>query len=179
MKSTPSNTVEGVFRHVVYSPKGEAEGVLIESGGAPLQIVFERHDVDAATAFEPVAEGQSVVVEAALEGPSPKGEGEHPVHAYGRLVSVDGRKPTKPKAASGPAYRGRVVRFNYARHGAANGVVLHTGDFIHTRPEGLARLKLKVGDEVEADGDAQRLVDGMGWAVEATVVNGKTVKPHG
>ena len=70
------------------------------------------------------------------------------------------------------------MRVNYARHGAANGVILDTGDFIHTRPEGMAKLKLKVGDPVAADGDAQRLADDSGWAVEASMVNGKPVKPR-
>jgi len=152
--------------------------VLLQVEGRPLQIVFQRHDAESATAFDNVDEGQTVVVEAELQGASPKGQSEHPVYAYSRLVPVDGRKPAKPRAASGPAYRGNVTRFNYARHGAANGVVLDTGDFIHLKPEGMARLKLKIGDKVEADGDAQMLAGGTGWAVEAVTVNGKAVQ-HG
>jgi len=65
---------------------------------------------------------------------------------------------------------------NFARHGEANGVVLDSGDFIHTKPEGMKRLRLKIGDAVEADGDAQRLADDTGWAVDATSVNGRVVK---
>ena len=45
----------------------------------------------------------------------------------------------------------------------------------------VAALKLAVGDEVHAEGDAQRLVDDRGWAVEAVEVNGRPVKarkPH-
>jgi hypothetical protein len=112
------------------------------------------------------------------QGPSPKGRAEHPVYEFGELLSIDGSKPVKPKTRPGPAYQGKVVRFNFAKHGAANGVVLDSGDFIHTKPEGMAKLRLKIGDLVEADGDAQRLVDDAGWAVEATVVNGKVVKAH-
>lgn len=177
--SNHSETLDGVFRHMIYSPRGEHEGVLLERRGEPLQLVFEHHDEEAPGAFAGVRPGQTVSVEAVAQGPSPKGKGEHPVHAFVRLLSVDGAPPAPPKpAAGGAAYRGKVVRFNHARHGAANGVVLDTGDFIHTRPEGLARLKIKVGDTVEADGDAQRLADDAGWAVEAATVNGKAVQPH-
>lgn len=165
------------FEHPIYSPKGEIEGVLLSAEGAPVQIVFERHDSESPAAFEGVRPGQTVRVETELLGPSPKGAAEHAVHAFGRLLEVDGRKPSKPSATAAAGYRGTIVRFNYARHGAANGVVLDTGDFIHTKPDGLARLKLKIGAVVTADGDARQLVDGSGWAVEATVVNGKSVAP--
>lgn len=55
----------------------------------------------------------------------------HPVFGYVRLVSIDGRKPIKRIAAKGAAFTGIVTRFNYARHGEPNGVVLDNGDFIH------------------------------------------------
>jgi hypothetical protein len=170
--------IEASFKHLIFSPHGGVEGVLLESADGPLQLVFERHDEASPLAFDAVREGQTVVVDAAPQGPSDKGEGAHPVYLHRRLRSVDGRKPAKPKAAAGAAYQGTVVRFNYARHGAPNGVVLDTGDFIHTRPDGLARLKLKIGDVVRADGDAQLLASGTGWAVEAVSVNGRKIKPH-
>lgn len=176
MRSKSPAAVTGTFRHMIYSPRGDHEGVLLDSDGEPLQLVFDRHDALGGAVFEQVAPGQLVSVDAVPQGPSPKGEGEHPVYAFGRLLSIDGQKPAKPKAAPrGAAYQGRVVRLNHARHGAANGVVLDTGDFIHTKPDGMLRLKLKVGDVVRADGDAQRLADDSGWAVEATQVNGKTL----
>ena len=115
--------VTGVFRHLIYSPRGEIEGVLVEADGAPLQIVFPKHDELAGLSFAALKDGQAVVLEATPAEPSSKGDGEHPVFAYERLVSVDGRKPERSKSAAGPAYRGSVVRLNYARHGAANGVI--------------------------------------------------------
>lgn len=179
MKNKLQAALEGNFLHAIYAPHGEIEGVLIDARGEPVQIVFEHHDDASAAAFEGVSAGQAVVIESAPLGPSPKGDAEHCVHSFVRLVSVDGAAPARRRAAQdGPAYRGRVVRFNHARHGVSNGVVLDSGDFIHTKPEGLAKLKLKVGDTVEADGDAQRLVDDSGWAVDATVVNGRAVKPR-
>jgi hypothetical protein len=169
-------TIEGVFQHVIYSPRGDVEGALLEVSGAPAQLVFERHDEAGAEAFHGVEPGQRVVVEATPQGPSPKGDAEHAVYAFGRLASVNGRKPVRRKpAAAGAAYNGKVARFNYARHGAPNGVVLDTGDFIHTKPEGLARFKLKIGDTVAADGDAVALSTGGGYVVEATTINGKPV----
>ena len=167
--------IHGQFKHLVYSPQGGIEGVLIASADGPAQIVFDKHDDASAESFAHLRDDQQVVVEATPAGPSSKGEAAHPVHDFVRLVSVDGQKPAKRRAASGAAYRGVVVRFNYARHGAANGVVLDTGDFIHTKPDGMAMLGLAIGDAVEADGDAQMLSTGTGWAVEAAWVNGKAV----
>jgi hypothetical protein len=167
--------IEGTFEHVIYSPKGAIEGVLLSADGDPLQIVFRREDELAAVAFEGIAEGQLLVVEASPQGPSPKGKPAHAVYEFGRLVSIDGKKPPKPKAKVGAAYQGKIVRFNYARHGQPNGVVLDSGDFIHTKPDGLLKLKLKVGDTVRADGDAHLLATGHGWAVEASEINGKPV----
>ncbi len=164
--------IEGKFLHLIFSPRGGIEGVLLEHDGRPVQLVFEKHDELSPLRFEPLRGGQDVVVEARPAGPSAKGDAEHPVFDHVRLISVDGLKPVRPKAA-GAAYQGVVARLNYARHGAANGVVLDTGDFIHIRPDGMARLRLRVGDEVAADGDAQLLSTGAGWAVEATRVNGK------
>ncbi len=168
--------IQGTLMHAVYSPKGGIEGVMLEANGVALQLVFDGDEEASADAFAGIAEGQPVVVEAAPRRPSPKGKAAHAVYEFGRLVSVDGKKPARSKR--GAAYQGAVVRFNYARHGAANGVVLDSGDFIHTTPDGLAKLKLRVGDTVHADGDAHLLATGLGWAVEASTVNGKPVMAH-
>ena len=178
MSSQTPVKIRGTLMHAVYSPTGGIEGVLVEANGAPLQLVFGHDDEASADAFARIAEGQIVVVEAVPQGESPKGKAAHAVYGFGRLVSVDGRKPAKPKVKRSAAYQGVVMRFNYARHGAANGVVLDSGDFIHTTPDGLAKLKLKVGDAVHADGDAHLLATGLGWAVEASMVNGKPVAAH-
>jgi hypothetical protein len=176
MASKPGKSIIGKFAHLVYSPKGAVEGVLLDVGRKPAQIVFEKCDEQSARAFEDLKKGQKVVLKAKRLGPSPKGEAEHPVFSYIRLVSVDGIKPTARKRAKGTTFSGTVVRFNYARHGARNGVVLDTGDFVHTRPEGLVGLKIKLGDKVSADGDTQPLVGGRGNVIEAIRVNGKRVR---
>ena len=49
--------------------------------------------------------------------------------------------------------------------------MLDNGDFVHTRPQGFARLNLKVGDRVQAEGRVRPLATGEGRVVEAARVN--------
>jgi hypothetical protein len=175
MSTHQTETIEGTFECVVYSPRGELEGVLLDVGGKPVQVVFEPHDSERYGRLADIDSGQTVVVKASAQSLSDKGKPAHAVFDLVELVTIDGRPPGKPITADGAAYKGKVVRLNFARHGEPNGVVLDSGDFIHTKPHGFKRLKLKLGDMVEADGDAQQLVTGKGWAVEAYVVNGKLV----
>lgn len=166
-------SVEGTFQHLVYSPKGTVEGLVIETDGAPAQFVCDGHDPAASAGLDKLKAGQAVVIEGTVAEPSPKGKPAHEVYQLERLVSVDG-KPVAP--AHKPAdVSGTVVRFNYAKHGAPNGVVLDSGDFVHTKPDGLERLGLKLGDTVKAEGDARPLAGGAGRVVEARTVNGKPV----
>jgi hypothetical protein len=171
-----AEAVKGKFQYVIFSPKGSVEGVLLEVEREPTQIVFDRHDEASSLDFETLKKGQNLVVRAKRQSPSLKGQSQHPVFGYVRLVSIDGRKPVKRKAAKGAAFAGVVTRFNYARHGEPNGFVLDNGDFIHTKPRGLAGLKLEVGDKVSADGEVRPLKGGGGRVVEAVRVNGKRVK---
>ncbi|MDB5846714.1 MAG: hypothetical protein JWP29_466 [Rhodoferax sp.] len=167
--------IEGRFVQLIYSPKGAIEGLLIDTDGTPTQFATDPHDPVTAQLFADLRPGQALVVEGTEAGPSPKGEGAHFVYRFERLASVDGREPD---VAHGPGEAsGRVVRFNYARHGEANGVVLDSGDFVHTRPDGMARLGLKIGDTVHAEGPARPLVTGAGRVIEAHSVNGKPVGP--
>lgn len=164
-------TIQGQFRHLIYSPHGGVEGVLMGVADGVVQIVFDKHDDASPLAFEHLRDGEALVIDAHPAKPSSKGEAEHPVYDFVRLKSIEGAMPAKRKVAAGAAYRGVVVRLNYARHGVPNGVVLDSGDFIHLKPDGMAKLGFKVGDRCEADGDAQRLGSDGGWAVEATTVN--------
>ncbi|CAN5914628.1 hypothetical protein BH11PSE13_BH11PSE13_45760 [soil metagenome] len=168
-------SVEGQFQQIVFSPKGGIEGVLIDTDGVPTQFVTDPHDPAVAELFGKLRAGQSLVIEGSEAGPSPKGEAAHSVYDFERLVSVDGKAP-KAQHPHGDVV-GTVVRFNYAKHGAANGVVLDNGDFVHTKPDGFERLGLKVGDKVKAEGEARALVTGEGRVIEAHTVNGKPVSP--
>ncbi|WP_076998195.1 hypothetical protein [Variovorax sp. KK3] len=174
-EAIPVWSVEGRFQHLIYSPKGAVEGVLIDTDGISTQFVIDPHDPSVAEQFTGLRAGQTLVVEGIEAGPSPKGEPAHTVYAFERLASVDGKEPATVRPHEEAA--GTVVRFNYAKHGAANGVVLDNGDFIHTRPEGLDRLGLKIGDKVKAEGAARPLVTSTGRVIEARSVNGKPVAP--
>lgn len=168
-------TIDGEFQYPIYSPKGGIEGALLHAGNELVQLVFEPHGGPGAEAFAGLKAGEAVSVEARAAGPSDKGDAQHAVYRFERLVSVNGNKPAGPVPGARAPYSGIVVRLNFARHGEANGVVLDSGHFIHTKPDGMARLKLEVGDRVEADGEARPLVNGAGQVVEAAVVNGKRV----
>lgn len=166
-------SVEGRYTQLVYSPRGTLEGLLIDADGITTQFVFDRHDEPPAAPLLALRAGQTLVVEGSEAGPSPKGEAAHTVYDFVRLVSVDGRAVAPAPATS--EVSGSVVRFNYARHGQPNGVVLDSGDFVHTRPDGFARLGLRIGDRVRAEGASRPLVSGEGRVLEATRVNGRTL----
>lgn len=162
-------SVEGQFQHLLYSPKGTVEGLMIDSAGVPVQFVLEGPFPPAVTGLMALQPGQSVVIEGTVAAPSPKGEADHEVFHLQRLVTVDG----KPAPDAHPVHHiaGTVARFHYARHGSPNGVLLDTGDFIHTKPDGMARLALNIGDKVRAEGPTRPLATGTGQVMEAHTVN--------
>ena len=172
MKAQKKLTLSATFAHLIFSPKGTIEGVMLTADDADMQIVFDKEDESAAAAFEGVVAGQEVEVEVKPAKPSDKGESAHAVYQLERVRSIEGAA-----ASSTPeAFTGTVVRLNYARHGQPNGVILDTGDFVHTKPHGMAKLALTIGQKVKAKGSARRLSVGTGRVIEATAVNGKTIE---
>ena len=137
--------------------------------------MLAKDDAAGAALVATLKPGQSVTVAGDLVPPSGKGAGVHPVRELDKIVAVDGKAPKKASLAV-DGYAGAIVRLNYARHGVPNGYVLDSGDFIHVKPDGFAKLGLKVGDMVMAEGDAHFLATGGGWAVEAVTVNRKSVR---
>ncbi|CAN5457876.1 hypothetical protein BH09PSE6_BH09PSE6_03640 [soil metagenome] len=168
--------LDAEFQSLVFSPRGEVEGFLVTHQGAVSQLVFDRHDEESPSLIRSLILGQKLKLKARPAEPSDKGPSEHAVFDFSELISIDGAPAMHSEADGDDGYEGIVVRLNYARHGAANGVILDTGDFVHLKPEGMSRLRLKVGDKVRAHGDATQLVTGDGWAVEAQTVNGRAVK---
>jgi hypothetical protein len=173
VQATDIWSVKGRFQHLVYSPKGAIEGLIIDTDGVPTQYVTEPHDSAVQTLLSGLSLGQVLVLEGTEAGPSPKGEPQHTVYHLERIASVDGRTPMpqRPHVIT----EGKIVRFNYARHGEPNGVVLDNGDFVHTRPDGMAELGLRIGDAVAAEGEARLLTTGHGRVVEAIRVNGQVI----
>ena len=169
--------LKGRFQYLIFSPKGSVEGLLIEAAHTSTQIVFDRHDKESPLAFETLVKGQQLAVRAKRRHPRKKSKGGNAVFDFGRLLSIDGHKPIKKKGTTSVTFTGVVARFNFARHGEPNGVILDSGDFIHTKPHGLVGLALKVGDKVSARGASRSLKVGRGMVVEAKLINGKRIAP--
>ncbi len=168
-------SVEGQFQHVIYSPKGAIEGFIIHTDDTPTQFVIDSQDSSVTEQIAKLRKNQILVVEGIAAAPSPKGEAEHTVYQFERIASIAGRPV--PPVHTPQKVKGTVVRFNHAKHGERNGLVLDTGDFIHTKPDGLAGLHIEIGDMVEAEGDAKRLAGRDGYVIEARTLNGKPVGP--
>lgn len=168
--------VEGVFQQLVYSPRGAVEGVLIDTDGIATQFVTDPHDAPTTELLAALRPGQTLVLEGVEAGSSKHGEPPHTVYLFERLTAVDGRPPEVAPPHANVA--GRVVRLNHARHGAPNGVLLDSGDFVHTRPDGFETLGLKIGDTLEAEGPARPLATGTGRVIEAHRANGHALAPR-
>ena len=172
-----NTTIEGVFRQLIYGPKGSIEGVMILVDGEPAQLVFDRERAMQGLQFLALEPGQAVTVSAVAREERDRNVA-HDVYELLDLLKVDGRKARKLKPAGAAIYSGVVVRLNYARHGEVNGVVLDTGDFVHTTPHGFIGLRLKSGSTVKASGMVRALQHGGGNVIDATRVNGKVIKRH-
>lgn len=153
--------------HYNFSPKGGLEGLIVEAGGQTAQVVCPPYLAPGLAAA--VAEGAAVELAVEPAGPSDKGPAAHPVFDLLDLPA------TGDDAEGDAADAGTVTRLNYARHGAPNGVVLDTGDFVHLKPDGFRQLGLQVGDRVAFEGDSKAMTLG-GRVIEATTVNGVAVR---
>ncbi|MDY3555480.1 hypothetical protein R5W24_004623 [Gemmata sp. JC717] len=154
----------GTVRQHNFSPKGEIEGVLLDTDSGPVQVNFPHGPGAARSVPTPGALLRLIVApdhRAADHAP-----GDHPVYEF--VSDAD---------AAAPVAEGVVARLNYARHGEPNGVVLDTGDFVHLKPHGMRQVALAVGTRVVAEGTARPTVTGH-RVIEATVVNG-TELAHG
>lgn len=152
--------LEGRVTQFIYSPRGGLEGLLVDVEGVDVQFVVPEHLAWHAARLKL---GESASFTGCPRGPSNKGEPAHEVYELSELPSV---QTDHDDANGGHRIRGKVVRFNYAKHGEANGVILDTGDFLHTKPAELKKLGWQVGDEVEATGSRSRLFDGLGAVIE-------------
>jgi len=126
------------------SPKGEIEGAVIKTATGTAQVNFPKHG-EASLAID-----DDIDVAVELE----HDDGDHEVYL---LAAANGE--------SG----GTVTRFNYARHGEVNGYHLDDGTFVHVKPDGARKYKIKVGDRITAAGDRRPGRD-------AVVIEAKSVK---
>lgn len=162
----------GVIVQFNYSPRGSVEGMLIRAEDRTVQVNVPP-DAWPVMAHA-VAIGQETRVAATAEPESPKhDEGDHPVY---RLVSFN-PSSEEPEEVDPASVEGIVARLNYTRHGAPNGVVLESGDFVHLKPDGMRKTGLRIGDRIAAAGKARRMLMGR-LVVEGEVVNGIVIAPN-
>ncbi|WP_435021722.1 hypothetical protein TA3x_002524 [Tundrisphaera sp. TA3] len=171
--------LKGSIRAVNFAPKGEIDGLILDVAGETVQVNLPpgREEIRQRV-------GQEVEV---IVVPEPKvadhPKGPHRVH---KLVAFAGEdreaKPPHPPKPPHPGHgekvkaSGKVSRFNFAKHGEANGVVLEGGEFLHLKPDGMKRAGLELGQHVEAEGEAKPSPTGV-RAIETSVVNGVALGP--
>lgn len=166
--------VEGRLLQLIYSPRGAIEGVLIESDGIFTQFVTDAEDHALSSAFLHMTKKPLLVLEGTERPPSEKGDSAHTVYDLVRLVSVNGK--VSEEEPSENEVTGTVVRFNYAKHGAPNGVVLDNGDFVHTKPKGFEAMRLKLGQRIHVKGSVSPMECGLARVIEAEQIDGAPLR---
>jgi len=162
----------GTIEALNVSPKGFYEGFLLRAGKKLLQINLPKHGL--AEMEKSLEVGSTITVE--LESEKPHGEPEHEVFRLLRSASANDDFSGVDHDGS-KQFSGCIERLNYALHGAVNGGILDSGDFLHVKPEGARALKLKLGMQVEGRGRTKPMVDGH-LVIEAEVVNGVEIERH-
>lgn len=161
-----AESLSGTLQQLPFSPKGETEGLLIKVGAKSVQISMHHATVDARALADAVGESIDVTVS---PDHSPKTKkGVHPVYKLDVITKMAG-KAVKFNGDA-PSISGVVANIHFAKHGEPNGVILRSGEFIHTRPSGMKKLKLDVGSKVVAHGERRMTVLGTPL-IEAREVN--------
>jgi hypothetical protein len=151
-----TQTLSGRLQQLLFSPKGAIEGLLIKVGSNSIQVSMEQSVADVSALAQ--AAGKAIEVTASPDQSPWTKDGAHPVYKLAVITRVDG-KAFKSYGDAHPI-SGVVSSIHYAKHGEANGVVLKSGEFIHTRPPGMKKLKLTVGSKVVAYGELRMTVVG-------------------
>jgi len=164
--SQSTQEIHGRLQQLLFSPKGMIEGILISAESGVLQVSMSHDEVDIVALQG--ALGKSVELKADPDHSPKTKHAALPVFALCAFTKLGG-KATSSRAAAAPV-SGVVAMIHYAKHGEPNGVILESGEFIHTRPPGMKKLKLKVGSQVSARGEIR--VTALGTPlVEAREVN--------
>ena len=158
--------IAGRLQQLLFSPKGGIEGVLISVDSETIQVSM-KHDAADARALQK-AIGKPIELTAAADRSEKAKKSKHPVYSLQALTKL-GQKNIAAQGAP-HAINGVVAAIHFAKHGEPNGVVLESGEFIHTRPPGMKKLNLKVGSKVSARGEVRMTILGTAL-VEADEVN--------
>jgi hypothetical protein len=160
-----SESLSGQLQQLLFSPRGEIEGLLLTVDSKPIQVSMKPGSADANTLNGAI--GKPIEVTASADhSPKTKG-GAHPVYQLDRITRIAGKAcpSNRPQPISGV-----VAKLHYAKHGEPNGVILESGEFIHIRPAGMRKLKLAAGSKVVAQGETRTTVLGTAL-IEAHEVN--------
>ena len=172
-KSKPE-LLSGTCQHLLFSPKGGIEGLLLQTQGKRVQISMPP-DIGEAMANKTGAGKRLRVLATRDHSPKTQG-GAHPVYQFDALADSAGQAIVWPAESDGStAMKGVVARIHFAKHGQANGVVLETGEFIHLRPHGMEAMGLDVGSKVSAQGELRMTILGTRM-LEARHVNGYDIE---
>jgi hypothetical protein len=161
-------TFHGVLREFNLSPAGVVEGFLLHTDKGTVQV-----NVALEVGFA-VVRGIEQNVEAVVTPEKLKGRRSgHPVYRLVTLRGANGQALicAEPGEAEDVSVQATVKRINYARNGAADGVILDSGDFVHLERIGMKKCGLKVGDAVTVEGTARRMPLGN-WLIKARRING-------
>jgi hypothetical protein len=161
-------TLSGQLERLLFSPKGGIEGLLVMVGSKLIQVSMDPGSADAAVLAKAV--GKAIELKGSADDSPKTKEGEHPVYKLEVITKLAG-KAAKLDGDVKPV-SGVVARIHYAKHGEPNGVILESGEFIHTRPPAMKKLKLKVGSKVVVHGELRMTVLGTPL-IEAHEVNGR------
>jgi hypothetical protein len=131
------------------SPKGQTEGVLVDTRRGVVQVNFPK--LHAESLARSMKLGTTLELAAELE----TDEYDHPVYR------------ASDRGQQGKA-SGAIVRLNYALHGEVNGVHLEDGTFVHLKPKGALKHRLQVGERVKAVGTQRTGSDAV--VLEATAI---------
>jgi predicted phosphodiesterase len=180
-KLGPPQTINGVVESFNFSPKGGYEGLLLKTGDKVVQLNLPPPaETDIAKS---VVLGDQINALAAPDN----GQPDLPVYevlklidSKGREIALDGGKAgPPPTVGKGDTVRieGVVKRLNHARHGEINGAVLENGDFVHLGPKISKEIKLEIGQQLNAEGEAKKMLSGGKVIEHPTNVNGKEIGP--
>jgi hypothetical protein len=164
-------TLSGRLEQLLFSPKGGIEGLLIAVGSKSIQVSMEPGTADAAVLAKAV--GKVLEIRGSADHSPKTKEGVHLVYKMDSVTKIAG-KAVRLNGDVNPV-SGVVARIHYAKHGEPNGVVLESGEFIHTRPPAMKKLELKVGSKVVAHGELRMTVLGTPL-IEAHEVNGRALE---
>lgn len=123
--------IEGRIENINISPRGDLESLLVAGADGTVQVNFDKKSTSTPAQW-PI--GKRVRLSGILEEEA----FAHPVYKL---------------AEAGTDVEDEVVRLNYARHGEVNGYILANGIFVHVKPDGAKRHRVKVGDRIRASGE--------------------------